>query len=194
MSLKKSGRDYLRDTQPEVWKTSYDMSSMLAAELIDKKWRERAFLLDAFICDLVTEMMGADGLIELAQRPIAELLPEDDESTQEVAQLVASVRAILTAALLDLPAEEKDKVDDIETPEHSLVLLLSELHDHQDAGRAWTAAKGIDLVLEALKPLAGITTLLLADRSSSNSIEALTSAEKLRQLVQDFWGEEPTVH
>jgi len=192
--MKKSGRDYLRDTQPEVWKVAYDMSSMLAAELLDKKWRERAFLLDAFISDLVTEMMGADGLQELAQRPIAELLPEDDETTKDVAQLVASVRAILTAALLDLPADEKDKVAEVETAEQALMLLLSELPDHHDAGRAWTAAKGIDLVLEALKSLAGIATLLLADRSSSNAIEALTSAEKLRQLVQEFWGEEPTVH
>jgi len=192
--MKKSGRDYLRDTQPEVWKVAYDMSSMLAAELLDKKWRERAFLLDAFISDLVTEMMGADGLQELAQRPIAELLPEDDETTKDVAQLVASVRAILTAALLDLPADEKDKVAEVETAEQALMLLLSELPDHHDAGRAWTAAKGIDLVLEALKSLAGIATLLLADRSSSNAIAALTSAEKLRQLVQEFWGEEPTVH
>ena len=194
MTTKKTGRSYLRDTQPEVWKVAYDMSSTLTAELFDKKWRERAFILDAFISDLVTELKGADGLQELAARPIAELLPEDDESTEEVAQIVTSLRAILTAALLDLPEDEKSGADDIETAEHALILLLSELPENHDAGRTWAATKGVELLLEALKPLAGVTTLLLADRSSANSVEALTSTEKLRGLLSDFWGDAATVH
>lgn len=194
MSLKKTGRSYLRDTQPDVWKIAYDVSSVLAAELADKKWRERAFIVDGFISDLIVEMMGADGLQDLAARPIAELLPEDDASSEEVAQIVASARAILTAALLDLPEGDPVIKDEITSPDQALILLLSELPEHQGAARDWSAMKGVENVVEILRPLAGITTLLLADRSAKNSIEAITSFEKLKLILDEFWGDEATVH
>jgi hypothetical protein len=194
MSLKKTGRSYLRDTQPDVWKIAYDMSSVLAAELANKKWRERAFMFDAFVSDLVMEMMGADGLTELAARPIAELLPENDPSSEDTAQIVASVRAILTAALLDFPDKELQDLATIETAEHALIMLISELPEHHNAGRDWIAMTGVEVILEALKPLAGVTTLLVADRSSGNSIEALASSEKLKHLLTEFWGDQSTVH
>ncbi|TNE38267.1 MAG: hypothetical protein EP347_06440 [Alphaproteobacteria bacterium] len=194
MTLKKTGRSYLRDTQPEVWKIAYDMSSILAAELADKKWRERAFVVDGFVADLMTEMLGPDGLMELACRPIAELLPEGDESSEEVAQIVASVRAILTAALLDLPEKDPALGEEITSPEHALLLLLSELTDFQNAGRNWAAMNGVETVVDALKPLAALATLLIADRSAGNTIEAIAPTERLKAMVQDFLGDQATIH
>lgn len=179
------GRAYLRRTQPEVWEVAFEMSSVLAADFTDKSWRERVFMLDSFVCELITEMKGADGLEDLSKLPIAELLPEGDAVSDEAGQVVASVRAILTAALLDLPLDEVAGVASINGAEQALIALLSELPEHNEAGRAWAAVKGIEPLLETLKALTGVSVLLIADRAGANTIEPLTTIEALRGLVAE---------
>lgn len=187
---RKDGRTYLRETQPEVWKTAHEMSGLLAAELADLKWTEKSFIFDQFIRELVDELMGPDGLNDIALLPIAELLPEDDTSAQDAGQMVASVRSILTAAMMDLPDVEFDQLLVIEEPQKALLLLVSELEEHNEAARTYIAKEGLACVLEALKPLVGVTVLMLADRASGNTIEPLTSAEKLKTSLDETWGEE----
>lgn len=190
----KDGKDYLRSTQPDVWKVAYEMSCLLSADLADKNWREKVFLVDAFIRELIEEINGPDGLNEMADLPIAEAVGEDDPRADEAGQIVASIRAVITAALLDLPEEEKKKLEDVDDADQALVLFLSELDKHNEAARGWTAVKTTDAVLETLKSLAAITVLMLADLASSHSIEALTSSEKLRQALRETWGGGLTVH
>ncbi len=187
MSTLKSegGRAYLRRTQPEVWEVAFEMSSVLAADFTDKSWRERVFLLDSFVCELITEMKGADGLEDLSKLPIAELLPEGDAVSEEAGQIVASVRAILSAALLDLPAEDVTGISSINGAEQALIALLSETSEHNEAARAWAAVKGIEPILKTLKALTGISVLLITDRAGANSIEPLTTIEALRDLVAE---------
>lgn len=187
---RKDGRTYLRETQPEVWKTAYEMSRHLAQELTDHPWAEKSFIFDQFVRELVDELMGPDGLNDIALLPIAEIVPEDDTSAQDAGQLVASIRSIMTAALIDLPDKEFDQLLTVTDPRQTLLLLISELDDHNEAARTFIAKEGLDGVLDALKPLVGVTVLMLADRASGNTIEPLTSAEKLKASLAETWGEE----
>lgn len=187
---RKDGRTYLRETQPEVWKTAYEMSRHLAQELTDRPWDEKSFIFDQFVRELVDELMGPDGLNDIALLPIAEIVPEDEPSAQDAGQLVASIRSIMTAALIDLPDKEFDQLLTVTDPRQTLLLLISELDDHNEAARTFIAKEGLDGVLDALKPLVGVTVLMLADRASGNTIEPLTSAEKLKASLDETWGEE----
>ncbi len=187
---KKDGKSYLKETQPEVWQVAYDMACELSAGLAGRPWRERAFLVDAFVSELVIEMMGADGLNELAELPIAEVVSESDPGAEQAGQIVASVRSILTAALLDLPPEDISTLETVESEEQALLLFISELAEHNDAARTWAASQDLDKVLTALEPLAGLTVLLLADHGSTHSIEPLGSTEKLRDSLHRQWSAE----
>lgn len=187
---RKDGRTYLRETQPEVWQTASQMSGQLGNEMADLKWEERVFIFDQFIRELVDELMGPDGLNDIALLPIAELVPEDDTSLDDAAQMVASVRAVLTAALHDLPDRDFETLTTILEPGKALMLLISELDDHNEAARTWIAKEGVEATLAALQPLVGVTVLLLADRAGSNTLEPLTSAKKLRAMLGETWGEE----
>lgn len=189
-SKRKDGRTYLRETQPEVWKTAQEMSRALAGELTGLKWEERVFIFDQFIRELVDELMGPDGLNDIALLPIAELLPAGDTSAEDAGQLVASIRSIFTAAMMDLPDEEYSQLVMAEDPQKALLLLISELEEHNEAARTYIAKEGLDSVLDALKPLVGVTVLMLADRASGNTIEPLTSAAKLKASLDETWGEE----
>ena len=104
--------------------------------------------------------------------------------------MVASVRSILTAAMMNLPDAEFGQLLVIEEPQKALLLLVSELEEHNEAARTYIAKEGLACVLEALKPLVGVTVLMLADRASGNTIEPLTSAEKLKASLDETWGEE----
>lgn len=187
---RKDGRTYLRETQPDVWKTAAEMSGHLANELMDLKWEERIFIFDQFVRELIEELMGADGLSEISLLPIADLMPDDDTSRDDAAQLVASIRSTLTAALHDLPDRDFETLTTISESGKALLLLISELDDHNDAARTWFAKEGVEAALGALKPLVGVTVLMLADRAGGNTIEPLTSTEKLRAMLDETWGEE----
>lgn len=187
---RKDGRTYLRETQPEVWKTAYEMSHALSDEMSGLKWREKTFIFDQFVRELIDELMGPGGLNDIALLPIAEMVPTDDTSAEDAGQLVASIRSILTAALMDLPDDEFASLLQISEPEWALLLLVSELEEHNDAARSYVAAKGMETALDALKPFVGVTVLMLADRASGNTIEPLTSTEKLKASLDKTWGEE----
>ena len=186
---RRDARQYLRETQPEVWQTAQDMARHLASEMKGLPWPEKSFMLDQFIRELVEELMGPEGLNEIASLPIAEMVPEDDASSADAGQLVASICSVFTAALHDLDDEEFDGLLKIDGPQKALLLLISEVQDHQDAARSWIATEGADKVTEALLPLLGITVLLIADRAGGNSIEQLTTVEKLKASLSG-WGEE----
>lgn len=188
---RRNARQYLRETQPEVWQTAQEMARQLAAELGGLTWPEKAFIVDQFFRELVEELMGPEGLGDIAALPIAELVPEDDASKEDAAQLVASVRSILTAALHDLDDEEYDKLAEVETPQKALLLLLSELPTLQEAARTWIATQddGAAQVVESLKPLLGLSVLLIADRAGGNTVEQLTTVENLKSSLED-WGDE----
>lgn len=192
--VKKTGKAYLRDTQPEVWKVAYEMSVVLAADLAGREWRDKTFFVDSFIRELVVELKGASGLDLLSQLPVSIAGGEVSEEADEAGQIVASIRAILTAALLDLPKEELEKVEEPESIEHALLLLVSELAEHNEAGRGYFGLSGVEQALEGLKPFAGLTVLLLADLASGHSMEAVASSEALRAMLSEVWGESLSVH
>lgn len=187
---RKNGRTYLRETQPEVWKTAYEMSCLLTGELNGKNWVEKGFIFDQFVRELIDELMGPDGLNEISLLPIAEIVPEDDTSAEDAGQIVASVRSILTAALIDLPDAEFDRLLNVEEPSHALLLLVSELEDHNEAARTFIAREGVEVALAAVKPLVGVTVLMLADRASGNTMEPLASTKNLKISLDEVWGEE----
>ena len=188
---RKDARHYLRETQPAVWQTAQEMARHLSSEMSGLKWPEKSFVLDQFIRELVEEMMGPEGLNDIAMLPIAELVPDDDASAEDAGQLVASIRSIFTAALHDLSDEEFNGLNDIDNPQKALLLLISELPEHHEMARTWITSEGIEKVVEALLPLLGITVLLIADRAGGNSIEHLTSVEKLKASLEG-WGDELT--
>jgi hypothetical protein len=188
-SKRKDGRTYLRETQPEVWKTAYEMSKFLASELSMQKWPEKSFIFDQFIRELVGEIMGPEGLNEISMLPIAELVPGDDPSAQDAGQLVASIRSVFTAALYDLPDSEFETLGTIDSPQKALLLLVSEIESHNEAARTWIANEGADAVVEALKALVGVTVLMIADRASGSTLEQLTTVEALKSSLA-AWGEE----
>lgn len=187
---RKDGRTYLRETQPEVWKAASEMSGHLVNELMDLKWDERIFIFDQFVRELVEELMGPDGLNDISLLPISDLVPADDTSMDDAAQLVASIRSILTAALHDLPDRDFETLTTITDSGKALLLLISEVDTHKEAARTWFAREGVDAALGALKPLVGVTVLMLADRAGANTIEPLTSTEKLRAMLDEVWGED----
>lgn len=186
---RKDGRRYLRETQPEVWKTAYEMSKFLATEMATQKWPEKSFIFDQFIRELVEEIMGPEGLNEIAMLPIAELVPDDDPSAEDAGQLVASVRSVLTAAFHDLPDSEYETLGKVDSPQKALLLLVSELEAHNEAARTWIASEGVEQVVEALKALVGVTVLMIADRASGATLEQLTTVEVLKTSLE-AWGEE----
>lgn len=188
---RKDARAYLRETQPEVWQTAYEMARLLAAEMYSMGWEERAFVLDQFIRELVEELMGPEGLGDIAALPIAELVPEDDASARDAGQLVASIRSVLTAALHDLSDEDFMALTQVDGPHKALLLLLSEVDRHNEAARTWILSEGAEKVVEAILPLVGVIVLLIADRASGTTIEQLTTVEKLKASLAG-WGAELT--
>lgn len=155
------------------------------------EWPEKSFVLDQFVRELIEELMGPEGLNDIAMLPIAELVPDDDASAEDAGQVVASIRSILTAALHDFSDEEFGKLTEVNSPQKALMLLISELPEHHEVARTWIATEGVEKVTEALLPLLGITVLLIADRASGNTIEHLTSVEKLKASLEG-WGDELT--
>lgn len=173
----RSGRKFLQETQPEAFEVVHPMAVLLTARLEEKPWLERAYLVDAFVQDLLDEVMDGEGPAAFAALADG---GTDAESIGLAEQTVASLRAVLTAALLDLPSEED--TTDIATPEHAILFLISADPEFVELGRGYTLISGVPAVLEALQPFPGLIALMIADRISGPSIEPLTSAAELRRM------------
>lgn len=185
---RKAARSYLRETQPETWRIAADMAELLAVRLAEKPWLERAYLFDSFVQDLAEEVLGGEGLDLLVGLP-AQSLGGAGTLMDLSAQMIASVRSILSAAYYDLdPDDQEAWRAEPGQPEQALVLLFSELPEDLEFARAVAANLGPAKLAQSLLAFPGLLALLIADQAGSPTLDSLTTIEKLLELYAPSQG------